>query len=486
MTQQPAVTALQFPPVVAGEGRQPVRIDASLADAASAGGSHHRMNSWLAVWLVALVAASLIPLGSARPAFWMLTAALIALIGIWYALRLFVLRQYPRIALGRFWFEALLYVVLCLYLGAQLLPFGLFMPIAFALPDGTSLYTRMLSLAPGDTWLMLISLVGYGLFFVLFLQIAANRRRARRVLVALLVIATAEAIYSLVSLNYLGDTLLGFEKTAYKGFATGTFVNRNSLATFLAAGLSIGTALLLGRTDSDEAEPVMNRLARGLAIVAAMAFIAGALFATGSRMGALAGALGVASVVIVGLIARPRLAGLLWILGLLVLGAIGLFVAYGTGLVDRMMTLRDASESRGELYHQIWQMIMLRPWLGYGGASFPVVFPIFEQPPLALDLVWDKAHSTYLALWVELGLVAGSIPVLIVISLFIRAVGGLRDPSSLAMSLAAIGCTVVYGAHALVDFSLEVQANTYVFLAVLALGAATVARARTAAALGES
>lgn len=444
------------------------------------------MNNWLAVWLVALVAASLIPLASARPAFWMASAVLIALIGLWYALSLVVLRQHPRIWLRRFWFEVLLFVALCLYLAVQLLPLGLFVPIGFTLPDGTVLSTRMLSLAPGDTWLMLISLIGYGLFFVLFLQVAANRRRARRVLVALLAIATAEAIYSLVSLNYLGDTLLGFEKTAYAGFATGTFVNRNSLATLLAAGLTIGTALLLGRTNSDGAEPFLPRLARGLAIVAAMAFIAAALFATGSRMGALVGALGVVSVIIVGLIARPRLAGLLWILTMLVLGAIGLFVAYGTGLVERMMTLRDASENRGELYQQVWEMILLRPWLGYGGGSFPVAFPIFEEAPLALDVVWDKAHSSYLALWAELGLVAGSIPVVIVASLCTRAMGGLRDPSSLAVSLAAIGCTVVYGAHALVDFSLEIQANTYVFLAVLALGAATVARARAATAPGES
>lgn len=483
--QQPAPTELRFRPV-ASDGPRSVRFDTSLADAASAGGAHHRMNNWLAVWLVALVAASLIPLASARPVFWMASAVLIALIGMWYALSLLVLREPSRILLRRFWFEAVLFAALCLYLAAQLLPIGRFVPIGFTLSDGTVLSTGMLSLAPGDTWLMLISLVGYGLFFALFLQVAANRRRARRVLVALLAIATAEAIYSLVSLNYLGDTLLGLEKTAYLGFATGTFVNRNSLATFLAAGLTIGAALLFGRPERDDDEPFLPRLARGLAIVAAMAFIAAALFASGSRMGALVGALGVVSVTIIGLIARPRLGGLLWVLALLALGAVGLFVAYGTGLVERMMTLRDASENRGELYRQVWEMIMLRPWLGYGGGSFPIVFPIFEEAPLALDLVWDKAHSTYLALWAELGLVAGSIPVVVVASLCARAMGGLRDPSSLAVSLAAIGCTVVYGAHAVVDFSLEIQANTYVFLAVLALGAATVARTRTAAAPGES
>jgi O-antigen ligase len=112
--------------------------------------------------------------------------------------------------------------------------------------------------------------------------------------------------------------------------------------------------------------------------------------------------------------------------------------------------------------------------LGYGGASFPVAFPPFERAPLPLDVVWEKAHSTYLGLWLELGLIAGSIPILIVASLGIRAFTGLRDPSSLALSLAAIGAIVAYGTHSLVDFSLEIQANTYVFLAVLALGAAVV------------
>jgi O-antigen ligase len=97
---------------------------------------------------------------------------------------------------------------------------------------------------------------------------------------------------------------------------------------------------------------------------------------------------------------------------------------------------------------------------------------MFQAPPLSPEFVWNNSHSTYLALWFELGLVAGSIPLVIIALLGLRAVRAARDPSSTATSSAAIGTIVVFALHSLLDFSAEIEANAFLFTVILALGAA--------------
>src|SRR5690606_18271892 len=84
--------------------------------------------------------------------------------------------------------------------------------------------------------------------------------------------------------------------------------------------------------------------------------------------------------------------------------------------------------------------------------------------------------NTYLALWSELGIVAGSIPILLVavgfVAIAIRFRGS-RSRLDTAPQAAAIAVTVTCAVHSLAAFSLEVAANTLIFLAILACGLAT-------------
>ena len=50
----------------------------------------------------------------------------------------------------------------------------------------------------------------------------------------LLLVIIACGVYALISLQS-GDTILGLPKWAYLGSATGTFVNRNSFATWASS-----------------------------------------------------------------------------------------------------------------------------------------------------------------------------------------------------------------------------------------------------------
>jgi O-antigen ligase len=339
--------------------------------------------------------------------------------------------------------ETLLFALVVGWLFVQVLPLA---GPPIILQNGTTITVPTISLDPGSTLLAALVLATYGVLFCLFMAAAADPVRAQRILVALFVVVVAFAVYGLISLRF-GDTLLGADKLHYRGYATATFVNRNSFATFLAAGAAIGVALIPDR------RPLPLAL-----FVVGTALILAALFATASRMGAVAALAGICATLVA--LGRPRF-GL--VAGVVVIVA----VLYGGGLVDRL-AFADA-EGRFELYRQVWGAILHRPWLGYGGGSFGMTFPIFQHAPLDGGFVWDRAHSSYLTAWFELGLVFGSLPLVILALVFWRACRALADPSRRLVAAAAIGVLTVFGVHALVDFSAELEADTFLLLAVAAL-----------------
>jgi O-antigen ligase len=440
--------------------------------------ARHRLHDYVAAALVLLVAVAPLPLASNRPLFWMLSAVYVALLGCGYGIWLLAIGTTARKGLRDYRIEACLFVGIVLYLGVQCVPLDALVPLGLRLPAGGEVRSSTISMSSGDTWLMLLSMLGYGVFAYLVLQTAANAARARVMLAAAFAIVVALAIYGLVALNFLGDTILGTDKSSYQGFATATFVNRNAFATFLAAGLSLGLALVL-ETAFGEAEGLgQARIPLTLFGLVGLAFVFGALLATASRMGIVAGVAGAVVTVAFWLVASRRRFGfrLVIVAGVAIIAVGLLSAAFGPQLFERLIWVNLSDEGRLPLYQQVWDMIMARPLLGYGGNTFAVVFPAFQQPSLAGDLIWDKAHSTYLALWAELGLVVGSFPMVATAMMTAKAVVASANPGRRAASCAAVGVVTACALHATVDFGLEIQAVTWLFLFVLAVGAAGYAR----------
>jgi O-antigen ligase len=443
--------------------------------------------AWLLMLVVALAP---IPLGSNRGFFWATTAVAVGLIGVYYAFRLSLLGENARYSFRYMRLSAFLGVLLGLFLAIQTVPFEFFGPWAdlvrlqFAIetPAGAVLTPDTISLAPQSTWLMLLRMVTYAAFYLLMLQVTTNHRRKTFVLNATLIIVTAYALYGFISLVQLGDTILGLPKWAYAGSATATFVNRNSFATFLAFGAVVAMALTIGKLvpgdDGEGGSPVRRQFDPVILLyLLAYAVILAALFATQSRMGfgaAMAGSLTIIIVSTSQVGGRGRLVAVLSIFALAV--ALGL-VTYGQGLLERLGSVESASDVRLDLYAQVVQMILARPYVGYGGGAFELAYPLFHQAPVSADMVWDRAHNSYLALWAELGLIAGSIPIVLLLAAGFRIVGGLgKVRPDWTAKLAGLGVLVVGATHSLVDFSLEIQANTLLFLAIVATGVAGVAR----------
>jgi hypothetical protein len=60
----------------------------------------------------------------------------------------------------------------------------------------------------------------------------------------------------------------------------------------------------------------------------------------------------------------------------------------------------------------------------------------------------------------------------------VRILVALRGEHTLVPALAALGTVAAFAVHGTVDFSLEIQGNTYLFVAMLALGAGAYANYR--------
>jgi O-antigen ligase len=205
----------------------------------------------------------------------------------------------------------------------------------------------------------------------------------------------------------------------------------------------------------------------------ALALMLVTLISTNSRMGV--AAFGVAAIFFLLVLAMKRASAGLWLsigitIGVLVLASVA-FSLYGATLLERLGSVERDADVRFALYEQVWEMIRARPWTGHGPDSFEVAFPAYHHLPVSPDLLWNKAHNTYLTNWAETGLIIGSIPILLGLWVFLRLLYTVYKRQRRYIFPLLGASVILQGAiHSTVDFSLEIQANMYMLLAIVALG----------------
>lgn len=327
---------------------------------------------------------------------------------------------------------------------------------------------------PESSLIGALRLLGTLSFGLACLQAFRRRHRAGLAALALLFGMVLHAAYGFVGLRLESWVLPG--ELAYPGFLTGAFVNRNSFATYLGIAIVLCMALLCSplpwrKTRSEGADTMMWRACFS---VLACFLIAG-LLATGSRMGLVATIIGLGALGL-GLAyggKGRRKYGLLLLLPALPLPLI--LVMGNDPLLDRMLDLGENTEARIALYRATLRMISDSPWLGVGLDNFSEMFREYQDLSVSPDLRWNDAHSTYLENWSELGLIVGSLPILIGGLTFIHLLRRIRLSGGRdALSLAAMAGLIVGAVHTAVDFSLEIQGVLLplILLIVLALSPA--------------
>ncbi len=455
---------------------RPARIAIAAPDAGEA--AYRRMNGYAAGYIVASAALCAVPVGMNRPVLWLAWVVLTALAaGVYVAMGRRLDRARMLIA-GRFWpmFAAAL-VVPVWALVQGFLPVNIAFPAAPSIAELTQPY---ISALPSASVLAALRFAGYIMFMLLAIEVAGRTSRAQSMGTWIFWAIVVHAVWALIALNLLGDIhIWGADKSAYLGVATGTFVNRNSFASFLAMGAVLGFSLLQDRVDNPSrrkaraqglvSSDLMDAALMGLGVLVIWV----ALLATASRMGVFAAGVGmVICFLLMRIKARSSLLRALLIAGTvaLILAVIGVF-AVGQDLAWRSFFVDRDSGGRAEVYRAVLAQISQRPLLGFGFDAFRPAFEWAGGDATASITTWDRAHSTYLSHWFELGLIVGSIPMILCALCLLRAWKLVRNRTfDYALPVAAVAVIISQAVHSTVDFSLEMPANVVLFLAIVALG----------------
>lgn len=441
------------------------------------------LNDRMLILLILLSTIAPLLFGSNRPVFWALWGAVIGSSTSWWFLKMARSEERLQISMRKEPFILGSFLLLAAYMLAQTLPLGYLLPPFPTVATSDFVVTSpTISLTPGDTLLAFIRWITYGLLFFIVAQLCVNIRRAERLITSIYWVIVIHAAIGLAFRYQFGDTIIGIRKFAYLGSATGGFLNRNSFATFLAMGVVVGLSIMFDKTifATVARDPkgswidAYTRRGGVIQVFIGWLIILAALFATNSRMGLAATLCGMAVVVVLALFRTPSgtIRKPIWYItgGMLTIMLV-LFVLYGQTVFERLGTAARDSDVRLDLYRQVLNMVAQRPFAGFGGDSFEYVYPLFQRDPVSIDLIWDKTHNTYLANWVDYGVIIGSLPLLICLSVMYRILHGyLRNECADLVSLSALGVMVAVSVHSLVDFSLEIQAVTFLFVIIIGAG----------------
>lgn len=378
-------------------------------------------------------------------------------------------------------------LLVCLWMQFQMmiLPSGLLKllsPGAFEIHNATDT-ALSISLNVYATRVSVQHTLCYALIFALSLLLINDRRRLKMLAQVLVISGVFQAAYG--SLMTLSGAEYGFfiEKEAYRGMATGTFINRNHLAGYLEMCLAVGIGLMVAQLADTSAltrrERVRNLLqtmlsSKALIRVGLVVMVIG-LVLTRSRMGNTAFftsmiAMGFFYMVFVRRVSRGTV---IFFASLLIIDLIVVGNFFGIEEVaQRLMETSVDREGRDDMARDTLVMVRDFPLTGTGAGSFYSTYPMYNSGGLRFGFI-KHVHNDYLEFASTLGLPAfGLLGFCVLLTLWqsIRAQLKRRNRLLQGMGFAASMAIVALLIHSFVDFNLQIPANAATFMVVLALG----------------
>ncbi len=442
--------------------------------------------------LLFIVLLSPLPFGSNRPWAWSLSALLIAILAISWAISVLNNRE-TRFPIP--YFKAISDIIWVFIGVLSWASYQIFIPATvnvqhplwgLAAKALNTAVTPLISLTTADGITAIMRLLSYGLVFLLCFYYCRLQENARTVFHGLMFAGLLYSLYGLVIYFGKYGMILWFKHDAALATVSSTFMNRNHFATF--AGLTLLCSLaLLSETINISAKYNIggnlgwqrffeNLIVRGWLPALVFMITGTALILSSSRGGFFSTLLAVLVLLAaLNLNARTRNYYALWLI--VIFAGIGtvVFNLSSSRLLARLDLEGLSDEYRAVVFEQTWSAIQTNPWLGFGLGSFEEIFPFYKGSnypgTIAHPLVQDYAHNTYLETLFELGIPAGLALFYCFFRLGSICVKGLwlrkKDWIYPATGFAA---TVLIGCHAFVDFSMQIPAIPYIYL--LLMGAA--------------
>lgn len=340
-----------------------------------------------------------------------------------------------------------------------------------------------LSLDPHATVVFWLKSCAYAVAFALTLLLAHGRRRLGWLCAAIVVSGMLQAYYGSAmhlmkqDIDVLGSTI------PHSSQASGAYVNRNHLAGLLEMSLAIGIGLMIAQLDDrprrswravlrDLPELLLSQKA---VLRLTLVLMVIALVMTRSRMGntAFFASLIVAGAVGLALSRHAPRSTIILIASLIVIDV--LIVGTWFGVEKTLKRIEETTvgnvEERVDPSIYAVQMFQDYPVFGTGGGTFYTAYSRYRGHDI--DAYYDHVHNDYVQFLTETGAVGIGLMGLLVLSSLACAVlaqARRRDPLARGVAFGVVMGIVALGMHSTVDFNLQIPANAFVFVIVLALG----------------
>lgn len=446
--------------------------------------------------LLALVLLAPIPFGAYRPWAWSLLGSLTGILLAAWAVAVFRGRTHVNLPLRHLWFvilpflAALVWAMLQTWVG---MPTGWHHPLwadvdrVLGAGMGRPAITGSVSIDPEMTFNAILRLLTYSGIFLLTAQLCRNRARARTGLLAVILAQLCYAAYGLI-LHFSGvELILWFEKWAYVGDLTSTFVNRNAYAAYAGMGMVCCIGLFINALKHmsarrgrmfDMAETIFIR---AIPYLMAAMVIGVALLLSRSRAATVATGAALLIMVLCALwahLVRLRtaaacaLAVLIIGFSALLLGGEGVAQRFSDGITDR---------TREEIYRLGLAAVEDSPLVGHGLGAFEPAFRIYRDSSLTADPIIDLAHNVHLETLMDMGLVGAGLLYLSFAAIFVICAWGLRNRQrDQIYPIVALSCATLIAGHGFVDFSAQMPAIAMTLAFLLGIGYAQSWQTRSA------
>ncbi|MGA2129109.1 MAG: O-antigen ligase family protein [Xanthobacteraceae bacterium] len=296
----------------------------------------------------------------------------------------------------------------------------------------------------------------------------------------------AYAGYAIVTEIVSPTTLLWHEKTAYVNNLTGTFVNKNTAATFFGSIAIVWYVLTIRQirrvfdlTRLRSTAYLLHKLRtvryRDMRYLLYFIVVLGCVLMTKSRAGALL-TIACLALMTVMYFARELRRGphaALAVAAIALIGAVVLEII-GGGIAHQVDIKGLTDGARFQVYRSVLEIVAQHPWLGTGFGTFETVFPSYRTAAIGDWGLWDRAHSTPLELMAEMGLPFSAAMLALwggVLGFALLAAVRRRRDRAEVIAGAAVG--LLGTLHSLVDFSLQIPGYSIVCCALLGSAIAT-------------
>ncbi len=292
-------------------------------------------------------------------------------------------------------------------------------------------------------------------------------------------VSTLIAVYGIgvyATGNYM---VLWFPKEAYLSDLTATFINRNSYATFAGCGILAGLYCIShhyhhfmrdyqGSRKTQIAGLIDYMSGYGIINVVCTLLVCAALILTHSRAG-ISLTIGFCCLFYFFTAKQSPIKQRFKVL--LLVGIVLSFIApiIMQDVLMRAVDINDHSALRIHVYKIVLKMIADSPVFGVGLGGFEYAFASYRDGTVSITDYWDKAHSTFLEMILEVG-----IPVFLILALFygyivMQMIKSYRRYRRhfIIVCLLMMGLCI---SHSCVDFSLQIPAINIMFHIMLMLG----------------